>query len=63
MSSSIDLIYNELVLMRKDFAQYVEKMDKRVGALETFRDKMVGVFIAVGVGIKYTWDYLKERII
>lgn len=62
MSNSIDLIYNELVLMRKDFAQYVDKMDKRVGALEAWRDKLVGVFIAVGVALKYTWDYCKERI-
>lgn len=62
MSNSIDLIYNELVLMRKDFALYVDKMDKRVGALEAWRDKLVGVFIAVGVGLKYTWDYCKERI-
>ena len=63
MSNSIDLIYNELVLMRKDFALYVDKMDKRVGALEAWRDKLVGVFIAVGVGLKYTWDYFKERIL
>ena len=61
-TSTQDLIYNELCLMRKDFAQYVEKMDKRVGALETFRDKLIGVFIAVGVGVKYAWDYCKERI-
>lgn len=62
MSNNIDLIYNELVLMRKDFALYVDKMDKRVGALEAWRDKLVGVFIAVGVALKYTWDYCKERI-
>lgn len=62
MSNNIDLIYNELVLMRKDFAIYVDKMDKRVGALEAWRDKLVGVFIAVGVALKYTWDYCKERI-
>jgi hypothetical protein len=48
--------------MRKDFALYVDKMDKRVGALEAWRDKLVGVFIAVGVALKYTWDYCKERI-
>lgn len=63
MTTTQDLIYNELCLMRKDFSEYVAKMDKRVGALETFRDKMVGIFIAIGIGIKYTWDYLKERII
>ena len=62
-NSTQDLIYNELVLIRKDFANYMEKMDSRVSSLENFRDKMVGVFIAVGLGVKYAWDYLKERII
>lgn len=63
MSTTQDLIYNELVLIRKDFSNYMEKMDSRVSSLEKFRDKMVGVFITVGVGIKYAWDYLKERIV
>lgn len=62
-NSTQDLIYNELCLMRKDFQSYINKMDKRVGALEAWKDKMVGVFIAIGVGVKYAWDYLKERII
>ena len=63
MSTTQDLIYNELVLMREDFKLYLDKMDKRVSSLEKFRDKLVGIFIAVGIGIKYTWDYVKERII
>lgn len=63
MSTTQDLIYNELILIRKDFASYMEKMDSRVSSLEKFRDKMVGVFIAVGVGIRYLWDYIKERIV
>ena len=63
MTTTQDLIYNELCLMRKDFSLYVEKMDKRVSALEQWRDKLIGVFIAIGVGIKYAWDYVKERII
>lgn len=63
MTTTQDLIYNELVLIRKDFSLYMEKMDKRVSALEQWRDKLVGVFIAVGIGIKYAWDYFKERII
>ena len=62
-NSTQDLIYNELVLLREDFKSYIDKMDKRVSALETWRDKLVGVFIAIGIGVKYAWDYLKERII
>lgn len=63
MTSTQDLIYNELVLLREDFKSYADKMDKRVSALEQWRDKLVGVFIAIGVGIKYTWDYFKEKFI
>ena len=63
MTSTQDLIYNELVLLREDFKSYMESMNNRVSSLENFRDKMIGVFIAVGVAIKYAWDYVKERII
>lgn len=63
MTSTQDLIYNELVLLREDFKSYMESMNSRVSSLENFRDKMIGVFIAVGVAIKYAWDYVKERII
>lgn len=62
-TSTQDLIYNELCLMRQDFSMYVAKMDKRVGALEAWRDKMIGIFIAIGVAIKYSWDFIKERFI
>ena len=62
-TSTQDLIYNELCLMRQDFSMYVAKMDKRVGALEAWRDKMIGIFIAIGVAIKYSWDFIKERIV
>lgn len=63
MTSTQDLIYNELVLLREDFKTYMESMNSRVSSLENFRDKMIGVFIAIGVGLKYAWDYFKERII
>lgn len=63
MSNTQDLIYNELVLLREDFKQYMDNMNNRVSALENFRDKLIGVFIAIGFCIKYAWDYLKERIV
>ena len=62
VTSNIDLIYNELVLLRQDFAKYVDKMESRVSSLEQWRDKLVGVFIAIGIGVKYSWDVLKERL-
>lgn len=56
------LIYNELVALREDFKAYTEDLNKRVTSLEKFRDKAIGVLIAVGVGIRYAWDYCKERL-
>ena len=56
------LIYNELKAIRNDLKEYREDTDKRLSSLEKFRDKAIGVLIAVGVGIRYAWDYCKERI-
>ena len=57
------LIYNELKELRTDLNSFTENINKRVSALEKFRDKAVGILIAVGIGIRYMWDYFKERII
>ena len=56
------LIYNELVAMREDMKSYMDATNKRLHSLEKFRDKAIGVLIAIGVGIRYAWDYCKERI-
>lgn len=57
------LIYNELKELRTDLNSFTENINKRVSALEKFRDKAVGILIAVGIGIRYMWEYFKERII
>lgn len=57
------LIYNELKELRTDLNSFTENMNKRVSALEKFRDKAVGILIAIGVGIRYVWEYVRERII
>jgi hypothetical protein len=57
------LIYNELKELRNDLTSFTENINKRVSALEKFRDKAIGILIAIGVGIRYAWDYVKERII
>ena len=57
------LIYNELKELRTDLNSFTENINKRVSALEKFRDKAVGILIAVGIGIRYMWDYFRERII
>ena len=57
------LIYNELVLMRQDLKDYMEKTNKRISVLEQFKSKAMGVCIAVGVAGKCAWDYIVERIV
>lgn len=56
------MIYNELVAMRADLASHRAEVDSRLTSLEKFREKAIGILIAVGVGIRYAWDYCKERI-
>ena len=63
MNDTESLIYNELVLMRKDIQDYMERTDKRILTLEKFKEKAMGVCIAVGVGAKCAWDYITERFI
>lgn len=63
MNDTESLIYNELVLMRKDIQEYMERTDKRILSLEKFKEKAMGVCIAIGVACKCGWDYITERII
>ena len=57
------LIYNELKELRTDLNSFTGNINKRVSALEKFRDKAIGILIVIGVGIRYMWEYFKERII
>lgn len=63
MNDVDNLIYNELVAMRKDLKDYMVRTDKRISVLEQFKSKAMGVCIAVGVACKCAWDYIVERII
>lgn len=63
MNDTESLIYNELVLMRKDIKDYMDKTDRRISVLEQFKSKAMGVCIAIGVACKCGWDYIAERII
>ena len=56
------LIYNELVALREDLKSYMDRTDKRILSLEKFKEKAMGVCIAIGVISKCAWDYIVERI-
>lgn len=57
------LIYDELVELRKDFKDYIEKMETRVSSLEEFKNKTLGVFIFVGALVGLAIDYLKGKVL
>jgi len=57
------LIYNELMNLRKDFKDYRESIEARVSSLERFRNKIMGVMVAIGVFAKCCWDYIIEKVV
>jgi hypothetical protein len=63
MKDTESLIYNELVALREDLKSYMERTDKRILSLEKFKEKAMGVCIAIGVAGKCAWDYIVERIV
>lgn len=63
MKDTESLIYNELVALREDLKSYMERTDKRILSLEKFKEKAMGVCIAIGVGCKCAWDYVAERMV
>ena len=63
MNDTESLIYNELVSIRQDLKEYMERTDKRILSLEKFKEKAMGICIAIGVASKCAWDYLTERFI
>lgn len=63
MEDKCVLIYNEVVNLQKQLKEYHESMDKRVTVLEHFKDRALGVCIAIGVAGKCAWDYIVERFV
>ena len=63
MKDTESLIYNELVALREDLKSYMDRTDKRILSLEKFKEKAMGICIAIGVVGKCMWDYIVERVI
>ena len=62
MKNTESLIYDELVAMREDLKSYMKETDRRILSLEKFKEKAMGVCIAIGVAGKCAWDYIVERM-
>lgn len=63
MDDTSIMIYNELVELRNTFKDYADKMEGRVSSLEAFKNWLMGIAVCVGFGIRWVFDYLKERIV
>ena len=63
MNGIEELIYDELKSTREMLQKYMERTDKRISSLERFKEKALGVCIAIGVGCKCAWDYIVERFV
>ena len=63
MKDTESLIYNELVALREDLKDYMERTDRRILSLEKFKVKAMGVCLCIGVTLKCAWDYIVERIV
>lgn len=57
------MIYNELKELKEEFRLYADKMEIRVSSLEKFKNYIAGIAFAIGIAVKYLWDYIEERII
>jgi hypothetical protein len=63
MEDKCVLIYNEVVQLQKQLKDYHDDLNKRVTALEYFKNTAMGVCIAIGVVSKCVWDYIMERFV
>ena len=63
MNDTESLIYNELVALSEDLKAYMESTDRRILSLEKFKEKAMGVCIAIGVAGKCMWDYIVEKFV
>lgn len=63
MNGIEELIYDELKATRELLQDYMVRTDKRISSLERFKEKALGVCIAIGVACKCAWDYIVERFV
>lgn len=61
MEDKCILIYNEVVKLQQQLQDYHYDLNKRITALEYFKNTAMGVCVTIGVLCKYAWDYVVER--
>ena len=63
MEDKCVLIYNEVVKLQQQLQDYHDDLNKRVTALEYFKNTAMGICITVGVLCKCAWDYVAEMMV
>ena len=63
MEDKCILIYNEVVKLQQQLQDYHDDLNKRVTALEYFKNTAMGICIAIGAVCKCAWDYIVERFV
>lgn len=56
-----EILYNEIVGLRKDIKDILEGFDKRISILESLKDKAIGAFCFISVVTGLIFDFIKER--
>ena len=56
-----EILYNEIVGLRKDIKDILEGFDKRIAILESLKDKAIGAFCFISIVTGLIFDFIKER--
>lgn len=61
MMDKEEILYNEIVGLRKDIKDILEGFDKRISILESLKDKAIGAFCFISIVTGLIFDFIKER--
>ena len=61
MMDKEEILYNEIVGLRKDIKDILEGFDKRISILESLKDKAIGAFCLISIVTGFVFDFIKER--
>ena len=61
MVDKVDILYNEIVGLRKDIKDILTQYDNRISILESLKDKAIGAFCFISIVTGIVFDFIKER--
>ena len=61
MMDKEEILYNEIVGLRKDIKDILEGFDKRISILESLKDKAIGAFCFISIVTGLIFNFIKER--